>query len=192
MNNVPAVQKSGDLDLFKESVNHCIAVLFPKTRAAGYTAAVNLAMQGVKYGEGDVDGKLYHSAVFGKSKEQIGRALALYRHLSGVKSVQYFVGGQIITQTHRIQDVLSCLIDAEACNDHRAHCQKVITDPFSDNGESLGFSNYLLPCTYLERFGRVILSRKHPSSPTDQVQALAVKRGCEWCPNFNANDFKKI
>lgn len=193
-------RRTGSVDLVRDSLDHAVAVSFPKSRSAAYAAALNIAQQADKYSDTEVNGTLFHLAAFGRNQEQVARALSLCRYLSGLKSVQYYAGGKLIIERHRIDDVLSCLMEANACNDHRAHCNQVISDPFRLT-DKIGVSfelddmkpvtSYLLPCMYLTKFGAVTLHKNHPATPEDQIQALAVKRGCEWCPNFKYGDFKK-
>jgi hypothetical protein len=201
MSGLPAIPEASPVDLIRDSIEQVLAVSFPKSKAAGYAPALNLAQQADKYEEVELSGSLFHYAVFGRSKEQVGRALALTRYLQGVKATQFYARGQLILERNRIEDVLSCFMEANACNDHRAHCNKVITDPFIraeasglsfDLGDMRPTASYLLPCAFLTRYGAVALHNKHPASPEDQLQARAVKLGCDWCPNFNQADFKKL
>ena len=198
MGKLPAVRGAGSVDLIRDSIEQVLAVSFPKSKAAGYAPALNLAEQADKYAEVDLNGSVMHYAVFGSNRAQIGMALALVRYLKGVKATQFYARGQLIVEQHRIEEVLSCFMESSACNDPLAHCNKVVSDPFarSDQG-GVSFDigapdSYLMPCAYLTRFGAVALHEKHPASPVDQIQAKAVKLGCDWCPNFNPGDFKKL
>jgi len=84
----------------------------------------------------------------------------------------------------------------------------VIDDPFSDEVEERGLSlsirlvetppltreieidRYIFPCTFL--FHRFQFQKDHPASIEDQIQAGAVNIGCDWCPNFDPDKWKKI
>lgn len=201
MTKLPTVRSADSVDLIRDSVEHVLAVSFPKSKAAGYAPALHIAQQADKYADVDLNWEPFHYAVFGSSREQIAKALSVTRYLQGITASQFYAGGQLIVERHRIQDVLSCLMQAYACNDHRAHCNQVVSDPFylaENSGDGFGLgefatsARYLMPCAFLTKFGSVSLDRKHPASAVNQIQAKAVKLGCVWCPNFKPGDFKKL
>ena len=203
MKNLPATKQATAVDLVSDSLEHVVAVSFPKSRSAAYSAALNIAQQADKYGETEMHGTLFHYAAFGRSREQVARALAIARYLDGIKAVQFYAGGKLILERHRIESVLTCYLEACACTDHQAHCSKVISNPFQINSTDNGIvsldldelrspAGYLFPCAFLLQWGGPGLNKAHPSSPEDQIQAMAVRKGCDWCPNLKPSDFKKL
>lgn len=203
MNSLPATKAGTSVDLVSDSLDRVVAISFPKSRSAGYAAAVNVAQCADKYRESEVNGTLFHYAVFGRSREQVAFALSVVRYLEGVKAAQFYAGGKLILERPRIEAVLTCYLEACACNDYRAHCNKVVPIPFSreaaddtaitlDLDDIRATSGYLFPCSFLLQWGAPGLHSRHPASPTDQIQALAVRKGCDWCPNFKPDDFKKL
>lgn len=203
MANLPTAKQTTSVDLVRDSIEHVVAVSFPKSRSAGYAAAVNIAQQAAKYGEAEMSGTLFHYAAFGRRREQVALALAVTRYLEGIKAVQFYAGGKLILERFRIESVLTCYLEACACTDHLAHCNKVVTTPFSgavadnelvslDLDDLRAPAGYLFPCAFLLQWGAPGLQRGHPSSPQDQIQAMAVRKGCDWCPNFKPGDFKKL
>lgn len=203
MNSLPSKLESTAVDLVKDSIEQVIAVSFPKSRSAGYSAAVNIAQQADKYAEADMNGTLFHFAAFGHSREQVAFALSAIRYLEGIKAVQCYAGGKLVLERYRVESVLTCYLEACACKDHRAHCNKVVTNPFNgpvlDNGRvdldfdgSGSVGGYLFPCAFLLQWGNPGIQHGHPASPQDQIQAMAVNKGCDWCPNFKPADFKQL
>lgn len=195
------VASESSVDLVKDSIGQVMAVSFPRSRSAGYAAAVNIAQHAEKYSEADMGGVLFHYAAFGRSREQVALALSVTRYLEGIKAVQFYAGGKLILERLRIDSVLTCFLEACACTDHLAHCNRVVASPFSgvisDNDvvdlDLAGVaSGYVFPCAFLLQWGGPGLQRGHPATPEDQIQALAVRRGCDWCPNFKPGDFKKL
>lgn len=199
--HLPTVGGSS-VDLIRDSLEHVVAVVFPKSRSSGYGAALNIARQAHKYDDANINGALFHYAVFGNSPDQLALALAIARYLAGLKGAEFYARGKMIIERHRIESVLSCYMSACACEDRRSHCNAVAPDPFfKQEVKGLDFdliddmaptSEYLMPCTFLTKFGAVKMHKKHPSTPQNQLQALGIKYGCEWCPNFNPGDFKKL
>ena len=201
MTGVPA-RATGFEMVVSASLQHPLVVVFPKTRSASYSAAVNLAQQAAMYSETDVGGALFHVAGFGAEKEQAARALSLVRFMRSIKGFQIYAGGKLLQDWARVESVLSCYLEALACTDTRAHCMMVIhsdhlTERFYSSSRETSVSIDLdwmrnkdaagglmvFPCRYLKsRNFRYQVG--HPSSPEDQVQAGAVREGCDWCPLF--------
>ena len=204
------------IDLAEASRNNALAVCFPQSRSASYEAAVNLAQQASMYSEAPVGRAIFHYAVFERTLEQARLARSLVGFLRGQKGAQMFVGGRLHPSANWLGMVLECYINASACNDWRAHCQSVVSEAevfsakrstvigFSVRGldtDDIGKVNldevlngpkeaaYLWPCRYMSG---TRLSRAHPSTPVDQLQAAAINRWCEWCPNFKPGDFRQL
>lgn len=190
---------SHTVDLIQDSLEQILAVSFPKSRGSGYPLAVAIAQKAKQYTEADMGGTLFHFAVFGREKEQIALAYAITRYLSGLKSVEFFAGGKMIS-VYDSQGVLRCYLDSVSCNDYRAHCNKVVSHPFKEEERIFDLeldgsrkkNNYLHPCAYLLQWHESKLTEDHPASAEDQLQAMAIKRGCDWCPNFKPGDFRKL
>jgi hypothetical protein len=211
MTNNSLVATTPPIDLLKESALHLMAVSFPKSRAASYQASVNIAKQAMLYSEMEIGGETFHHAVFGRDAEDASRAYSLVKYLTSLKGVQIFAGGKIIQNPVRVGSVLSCYLEAIACNDWRAHCFQVIDSPYKrtkeemdeafqdaldinkmPNGTTRPRVKYLFPCSFIYRFERLLITTDHPSSPENQIQARAIEHGCDWCPQFDQNGFKKL
>ena len=211
MSDRSLVVNTPQIDLLKESALHLIAVSFPKSRAASYQASVNIAKQAMLYNEMEIGGETFHHAVFGRDAEDASRAYSLVKYLESLKGVQIFAGGKIIQNPVRVGSVLSCYLEAIACNDWKAHCFQVIDSPYKGTPtemdeafkDALNISSmigaapkprikYLYPCTFIYRFDRLPIIADHPSSPENQIQARAIEQGCDWCPKFDQTGFKKL
>lgn len=221
MKSMPAVTRAGDVDLIADSLSHPLAVAFSRTNSPNYGAAVELAMLGSKYAELALGRSIVHMAAFSASRAHMSRALALLRYIKGWKSTQIYAGGKLLFSAHRVEDVINCFLTAAACCDYRAHCHRVIRSPFAGDDERIrwigsdlaisgfarvggmltvtdprreSFEKYVLPCRFLARYGEIHfrLDGGPDVSPRDRLQAMAVSQDCEWCPNFEAGDFKKV
>lgn len=195
-----------EVDLIGDSISHPLAVAFAKSSSPNYGAAVELAKMANKYAESVVGKSIIHMAVFSGDRVQMSRALALVRFIKGIKSAQIYAGGKLLISSHKTEEVINCFLTASACNDWRAHCHKIIDDAFMDDRRGAGtmidldvFSSrkpnrYLLPCRYLAGYSgtSLVLEKDYVATPVDQVQALAVRNDCAWCPNFKPGDFKKL
>lgn len=204
--NLPAKTQTSLVDPIADSLTNPLAVAFSKSSSPNYGAAVELAKLASKYAENTIGKSVLHTAVFSADRVQMSRALALLRFIKGIKSTQIYAGGKLLISSHKTEEVINCYLTAAACTDWRAHCHKIIDDAFMDERRhrstmiDIDFmstkkeNRYLLPCRYLAGFGgtALVLDREYVAKPIDQVQALAVRNDCAWCPNFKPEDFRKL
>lgn len=194
------------VDPVKDSFTHLLTISFAKTNSRHYALAVNFMEGASKYGAQPIGSTIVHFAAFSKTKEDASRALAVLGYIQGWSTTQVFSNGRLLGHASRVIDVLRCYLESLACNDHRAHCFKVISDPFSETAPGMttfvqislneppkpvkDVDRYIFPCSRLNQW--YALQRGHPSSAVDQIQAAGVRYECDWCPNFNPQDFKKV
>ena len=197
-------------DVIQSSIDHLLTVSFSKNSSTVYPLAVNIAKGAARYAEANIGRKLVHFVAFSKTREDAGRAIALVNYVSSWKATQVFTGGKPVRNAWQVTSVLECYLEASASKDWTAHCHYIIDDPFIEEPEgqnssltwslsekpqapkqALEIDRYVFPCKFLweERFEFQI---DHPAKPDDQIQAGAVKFGCNWCPNFESEAFKKI
>ena len=193
--------------------DHFLAIVFGKSSSQYYPTAVKLAQAGSAYYESGTGNSILHLAAFTQSSEGLSAAIALFDMVNGWRGVKIFARGNLVQSKWRTDEVIRCLGKALRCTDWRAHCQRLWQDP-SERDESSGFSGvitlniedhasvkrsrkkpsviikWLLPCSFIE--SSVRLQKGHPSSPVDQLQAIAVDSGSDWCPLFKPDDFKQM
>jgi hypothetical protein len=195
------------VDLIADSITHPLAVAFNKSSSPNYLAAVEAAKHAHKYSEVQLGKSSIHMAVFSADRVQLSRALHLIRYINGLKSTRIFAGGKLLASSFQTEEVINCYLSSLECNDWRAHCHKIVIDAFMEERSTRNAmidlnifdskhneNRYLFPCSYLAGYGGsgLVLQKAYVASPTDQIQALAVKKGCSWCPNFKPGDFKKL
>ncbi len=199
------------IDPFQESVDSLVVVAFPKSSSKNFPLALSIAESASRYGAVELGGKVLHVAVFLKSVADAGRARMLLSYVDKWKGTLVFQGGGVLYGSFAVMEILSCYAQASLCSDMAAHCYTVIDDPFVKIPSSSGFGiripldltpkspplkrlvevdRYLFPCRRLSGYFR--FETDHPSSAIDQIQAEAVQRGCVCCPNFSADNFRKI
>jgi hypothetical protein len=180
------------LNIFDDSLNYVITVLFPKNKTSTYRACIAIAKQATKYIEFEDDGYLFHYACFGSDVRQLSNALITIKYLDAIKSAQLFAKGRAINETYHIKHILECAISASACNDIKAHCIKIIPSHITQ-------SNIAMPCSYLNTWSfNYGFHKLHPSNIKDQIQAFSVKMNVDICPfldlnnNFPINSAKNV
>lgn len=163
------------------------AVIFGQSTSVSYLFAVRLAQGASKYSQSIFDNKSMHLAGFKRTREQVARAVALLKIIIGWKSTKVFISTGIESSAHHVLPVLECYLQSSSNKDHRAHCHWIHRDYGTD-------VKFMVPCLQLRGSVNWIIEDQgdHSSSLEDRVQALAIRNGCSWCPNFNANDFRSV
>jgi len=196
------------VDPFDASLKFLLVIVFPKSTSKNFPLALSISEGASKFAVADINGKPTYFVCFGSNASDAGRALAVLDYVQGWKGVQIFSKGKILQSTYLVSEVLKCYMDSQSCRDYTAHCYKIIDDPFSEEVESSGLSfsisivekpsikqeieidRYSFPCKFLHN--RFRFQKNHPASIEDQIQAGAVSQGCDWCPNFNPDNWKKV
>jgi len=195
------------LDPFKESLNSLLVIAFTPTNSGNYHIALSICHGASRYCEVPVGKSVMHFAVFSKTQEDAGRALAVTRFASSWKGTLFFANGKMLKSSCRIADVLECYLNSMACEDWKAHCFEVIDDPLAKPLETklslsitvsetppaktvVSIDRYVFPCKYLRLWFR--FQTDHPSDFVMQIHAGAVNQDCNICPHFNQNEYKKI
>lgn len=196
-------------DLIAESFNCLLVVVFSKSTSKNFPLALAVFSNLDKFWTIDVGGKEAYFACFKKNQVDAARAVVLLGYVENWKGVQIFSHGKLLNDAYEVESVLECYTESGFCKSLSSHCHKVVDDPFSDeivNDASMGITvrvtedpvykyesevdRYLFPCKYL--LNRFDFQKDHPASPQEQIQAGAVEEGCDWCPNFNPDEWKKV
>jgi len=193
-------------DLIRASIEHLLVISFVQSNSHIYPIAVGIASGAHLYDQILIGKKLFHCSAFSRTREDAARARAVLQHIYGWKGIQVYAGGKLIQNAWPVITILECYLEAGGCNDWRAHCQDVIDDPYINPPkfkytirvadanrpnfkQALFIDRYLFPCSYLH--SRFKFQIDHPATAENQIQAAAVKEGCDWCPNFNAGNYTK-
>jgi hypothetical protein len=195
-------------NLAEASIDQLLGVTFTKSTSPAYPLAVAIAAEAANYEAAVVGGKLAHFAIFARNRAEAGRARALLHYVASWKSVQIFVGGRLVQQAYQAMRVLDCYLEACGSTDWQAHCLSVIDDPLVElpgagslsmtiaildkprPKQALEIGRYTFPCMLIH--GTLRLAKEHPASIADQIQAAAVHAGCDWCPHFDARNYRKV
>lgn len=198
------------VDLIKDSLTHLLTLSFGKTSSPSYPLAVSVAIGANKYDEIKLGSNTVHLVAFSKNRDGAARAMSLLQYISDWKTTQIYGGGKLLQTYYRVSQVLRCYLEATACDDWRAHCHEIIDDPYYEQpiNAKLGFTivmfpdqaeikepkfidRYVFPCN-LVRHDFHHRTSEHPSNPIHQIQALAISNGCDICPFFNPNGYRKV
>lgn len=199
-------------DLAALSACSAVALSFPASRAAAYPAALTICQGATELYEAALGGKPLHFARFSAEPAQLERARAVLATLRGYRGLLVYAGGRL-QHWARMLRVLECIAIANSCDDPTAHCtisvymnsmlQKDIEGrlppgPVYGPGApevpavlheaqvvDVGMS---FPCRLLAFNYQFKLQADHPSSYKDQIEAGAVREGCDWCPHFATAD----
>lgn len=207
--------KPGTLQTVDWSLDGLMAIVLPKSRSTAYPAALALAQAADHYIEQAAGKQVYHLAGFGRSHAQAARALELLRLARPLKGVQVFMRGALHVDLWQLDKVLKCYLQACAATDPRAHCMVVVDEPtvvavgggvrepvvrpidvprLDAIGDWLARQpkwqeprRLVFPCRHLlHRNFR--FQPDHPAGRAAEIQAAAVREGCDWCPFFTKGD----
>nr|WP_310616927.1 hypothetical protein [Pantoea cypripedii] len=158
-----------------------LMLVFPKNLSTQYSMSVSLSKMSPHYREGNLDKKLYHLVAFENEAKQLSLASSIAKMIAGIKGSHAFLNGDFKADVYGISDVLSCYVTSMKADNANAYCQLP---------NQLG-AKLLLPCKFIAGWGYT-MTIESDHSLRDQIQALAVRKGCEWCPNFHPENIKKI
>lgn len=196
----------GAIDIIGQSFEAIMVMTFPKSRGSSYEAVANFAAQADQHECVPMDKAEYHIAAFGRTERQAALALAILMAYSSKNALQIISNGKFLPDHYKVQRALQCYIESCSCADHRAHCTEMVhrshlvlnnlSAPFDkeleftlemdlsrkrDSGTDGDVVTF--PCRFVRERGFKFQPR-HPASDADQIQAFAVREGCNWCPNF--------
>ena len=140
--------------------------------------AVDLARGAAKFAESIDSKKKLYAAAFARTKEQSSRAMALLKIVMWWKGTEVFTSAGT-TNSYQALSVLECFNQSLASTNREAHCFVTYRHRSPDQ-------NYLIPCRYLDGWIHAVVSdqKEHPANLPSRIQALAVRKGCSWCPHF--------
>ncbi len=203
--------KSGSLPELLERVGpsgqFLTLVTFVKSTSRAYDRAVDLAGRASEYDESKSNKEVLHIAAFEKTHAQAALALSLIDLVGRWQATQVYAGGSHVQQANLVVEVLRCFLQSAANEDYRAHCHVIIDDP--TRSVSRGFvgrlsylapqqvvqpppkiARYVFPCRFISSYFRFVPD--HPSGVEDQIRSEAIRKGCDWCPNFSVREYRKV
>lgn len=188
-----------DSDLAAILLQFALVILFPTSRGAGFSAALQAAKGASAFQQLQIGNQVYFASAYGPGRADMVRASMVLSLMAGCKGLQVYVQGRLSRQPLRIAEVVECYLHSLSCHDSRAHCHVQRNDAWLRRDEVMGNwerpaakQHALIPCRQIVRYGAGYLSSNHPATAEDQLQARAVERGCDWCPNFRPQDFKQL
>lgn len=189
------------------SHRYLVIVLFVRSRSTVFEAALKIARHADLCIERDLESIQIFTAGFVPTLAGATRSLELIHYVRGWKGTHFYARGRMMigemSQAFLIEAVLKCFANSCAVRDHRAHCYRLLDDPFDPLAtyRNLDFiapgfrhveakstdAEFIFPCRHLLQWFRP--QRHHPSSIPDQIQAEGVEKLCDVCPRFEPDAF---
>lgn len=177
-------------DIIRESQHsdHMMTVVFSQSTSPAYAMAVEFARGATRYGEVLLGKKCSHAAAFGRTREQAARASALLKIVLRWRGTQVFTSAGGADPYHTL-DVLDCYQQSLSVSDRKSHCEVVHMDVYRAE-----VTYYLVPCRHLQGWFHSIIEEQnfHPSKLPARAEALAVRKGCSWCPHFDPSQVRQL
>jgi hypothetical protein len=159
------------------------------------------------FAERDLESMRIFVAGFVPTFEGATQAMDLIHYVRGWKGTHFYAQGRMIIGEMReafmTEAVLKCFADSCSVRDYRAHCFRLIDNPFEPLAPYRNFEHvapyfrhfeaksedgtYVFPCRHMLQWFRP--QRDHPASIPDQIQAEGVEKYCDICPRFDPDDF---
>ncbi|WP_407058828.1 hypothetical protein ACJBUE_12650 [Ralstonia syzygii subsp. celebesensis] len=178
-----------------------LKVTFATSTSLLFPAALEIAAQAAEFTEEPVGKIKRYRAVFGRTPEQAELAVALLQHLDNIKGVLVHAGGRLGVNQDAVIATLGCFIASEAGGGIEAYCHRLVDAPPARRETEQPIEIVPLddrpppqvtyPCTKLLATGFMPQPERQVTA-ADQIQAEAVRIGCDWCPNFNPESWRKL
>ncbi len=189
------------------SLKYLVSVLFFKSASVNYKQAVALAGSASFFKQVSVEGKEVNLAGFDNTQSDLSRLSVLIDIIRIWKGAMFFAAGRPLPITIDLKGAVDCYLQSLACNDYKAYCHEVIHCDFFESNKTdismkLTMDDFfkeeeprspllLSPCRRISGY-IMRLSKYHPSSLTDQIQALGIEREVNWCPHFRPEMVREI
>lgn len=194
-------------NLSRLSRDYLVLVLFVKSRSDAFPWALDVASRAPLFARRDLETLKIYVAGFVPTFDGTMQAMDLIHYVRGWKGTHFYAQGRMIIgemeQAFHLESVLKCFADSCAARDYRAHCFRLIDDPFDPLAPYRNFDHiapyfrhfeaksvdgtYVFPCRHMLQWFRA--QKDHPASIQDQIQAQGVDKMCDVCPRFEADDF---
>lgn len=189
------------------SLEFLVIVLFVNSRSDVFPLALDVAKQAPLFATRDLEAMRLFVSGFRPTFEGATQAMDLIHYVRGWKGTHFYARGRMIIgemeQAFFLEAVVKCFADSCATQDFRAHCFRLIDDPFRPLEPYRNFEHvapyfrhieakaeeglYVFPCRHMLQW--FAAQPGHPASITDQIQAEGVSKMCDVCPRFDADSF---
>lgn len=174
-----------------------LIIYMPKSTSKNLPFALELMKKAEVFSELSIGKSTLYGAAFNIDPQSLIIVNSILDFAMYWKGFNVFYNGEVVNNKTGFWTTLQCLITATKCRDYRSHCH-IVQQVYVDGGGGLfGFfskptiDEYLIPCRQLP-FSHYQVSTKHPSSIADQLQALSISYGCDWCPYLDLDNAQKL
>lgn len=172
---------------FDESYKNILIFVFPKSKSEFFPFALRIAQSAKFYCESNLFNKDHYFVGFELVSDQIKIALALSKYISSWKGVYALING-VEKNIYHLEITLSCILESQLAKEPKKYCCS-ISNKFIKNDDSY----WIHPCRIVltqQTFYKIIPNQE--LTMKDQIFAQAISNCCEWCPNLNLDNLKKI
>lgn len=181
------IPDSQSIQPFCDDFKNILIFVFPRSKSEFFPFALQIAKSAKFYCESIIFKKEHFFAGFEFETNQIKSALALSKYISGWKGTYILING--MNKSSYYTDItLSCILESKLAKEPKRYCCS-ISNNFILNDDSYWIHPCRIVLTQQQHFKAV---QNNEISIEDQIFSLAIKNGCEWCPNLNLNNLKKI
>lgn len=189
------------------SRDYLVVVMFVRSRSEAFSLALDVVRGAHLFAELDLRPMKVFAAGFLSTAKGARHAMDLIHYVRGWRGTHFYAQGRMIIgemePALHLEAVLQCFANSCSARDYRAHCFRLIDDPFRPLSPYRTFDHvapyfrhheaasedgtYVFPCSHMIKWFRA--QRDHPASIPNQIQAEGVARMCDVCPRFDPDDF---
>lgn len=193
--------------LSETSFKYLVIVLFVSSRSDVFPMALDVAKRAPLFATRNLEALRLFVSGFEPTFEGAAHAMDLIHYVRGWKGTHFYAKGRMVIgegeQAFLLEAVLKCFSDSCAARDSRAHCFRLIDDPFNPRDRYQNFDHvapyfrhievragkgeYVFPCRHMLQW--FTAQWDHPASIVDQIQAEGVHKLCDVCPRFDPDSF---
>lgn len=194
-------------NLSMQSHKYLVIVLFVKSRSDVFPLALEAAKQAPLFAVRDLETLKIFVSGFLPTFEGATQAMDLIHYVRGWKGTHFYARGRMVIgdmeQAFLLEAVVKCFADSCSAKDFRAHCFRLIDNPFDPLAPYRNLDHvvphlrhleakaeqglYVFPCRHMLQWFSA--QRRHPSSIVDQIQADGISKLCDICPRFDPDSF---
>lgn len=191
-------------DLIKNSEKDVfIALIFAKSTAKTFSKAVDIAKKARLYQESSLKDLPVYIAGFAKTHDGAKNALALYEIVKGWKSLKILTVDGVPSRLEGVKETLRCYESSFSSKKLESYCKKdyKILPSMEEVSRFLGNQGgaaipergiHTLPCKLLYGFALTERSLEYEPDPCENIFKTAQRRSCNWCPNFDFQNYVRI
>lgn len=163
-----------------------IVIIFLKSRARSFEVALAAAKQAPVFAEAMNGKKETYLASFNMIAADISKAIIVITETLRLVGTQLIIDGKPVQGVAGLKSLntLRCFAESLNADNRESYCSGTGDFAFDLSYQPSSTKRYILPCRIISS-NEYELDTSSKATIIDQVQAIAVKEYCHFCPHFD-------